>query len=666
MYDATGDEALKTRAAAVVAGLAECQAKLGNGYVSTFPEQGLNRVLGRGGEPVRGADVPWYNLHKILQGLLDQWQRCGNTQARDVLLRLTDWTRAITDPLSDEQMQRMLHVEHGGMNDTFAQLYAVTKDPAHLRLSLRFNHREVVQPAVEGRDTLTGLHANTQIPKFVGLATQFDLTSDDDARKGSEFFWRTVIDRYSYPNGGNSDQEHFTDPATLSRALSPNTTETCNVYNLLKLTRQLFTRDPRADYADYCERALINQIFPHQNRTNGWMLSYVPLAAGSERTLLWADPRRRSACCLGTGMENPARFGESIYFHARTNELYIALYLASQLTWKDRGVVLMLETAFPEADSARFTFRCESPTDLTLHLRRPAWVGKTFSIHVNGQPVPAAGPWVAIRRTWKTGDIVEVTFPMTLHAESFRDDPRRLAFFHGPTLLAGEVEPGNSIAYVLAANTNAALAALRPVSGQRATYLGAPDTFRTSLIAPTPGPVRFSPMYDITDKGYTCFWDLVAPAAWGDVLKSRAEEISQWKSESPRLVDEVRMNGRSERDHAYKAFKTNWRPLMRDDRVYRQSDNDGWLQWTLRALPDHPLTLRLSLWTGDDDSHAFDVLVNDRKVGEHVHRKGDGQQFISVPFPVPALTGTNAVVRLQAHPGKRAGTVYGLALLKEK
>ncbi len=318
MYAATGDARLKAKGDAVVAGLAECQKAMKSGYLSAYPESFIDRV-----EAVRPVWAPYYTLHKILAGLIDMAIECDNPQALDVARKFGDWFVTRNAKLSDEQMQKMLGNEHGGVNEALANLYALTGEKKYLDTALRFNHLAVLGPASQREDKLTGLHANTQFPKFIGAAREYDLNGDDTLKTAAEFFWNTVVHERSYVIGGNSDGEHFSPKERLSQALGPNTTETCNTYNMLKLTRHLFCWEPKAEYADYYERALINHILASQNPETGMMCYYVPLRSGMTRGgagMGYNTPENSFWCCTGTGVENHAKYGDSIYFHDPANK----------------------------------------------------------------------------------------------------------------------------------------------------------------------------------------------------------------------------------------------------------------------------------------------------------------------------------------------------------
>ena len=440
MYASTGDERLKQKAAAVVAGLAECQAKLGNGYLSAYPESFLDRV-----ETLKPVWAPYYTLHKVYAGLQDVYVYCGNQQALEVCKRFADWVIARNGKLTDAQMQAMLGNEHGGMNETLANLYGLTGDARYLAIARRFNHMQVIGPASKRQDRLTGLHANTQIPKFIGTARQYELTGEEWFKTASTFFWDTVVNERSYVIGGHSDGEHFSPKEKLSEALGPDTTETCNTYNMLKLTRHLFCWDPQPQYADYYERALYNHILCSQHPETGMMCYYLPLRSGSNKN--YNGPLDSFWCCTGTGVENHAKYGESIYFHKQC-ALYVNLFIASELDWKAKGVKVRQETKYPDEPWTRLVFTSDQPHQFGLHVRHPWWATEKFEICVNGEKQAVEskpGSYAVLSRDWKSGDTLDVSMPFTLRTEGFRDNPRRFAFMHGPLVLAAQVSARQAV-----------------------------------------------------------------------------------------------------------------------------------------------------------------------------------------------------------------------------
>src|SRR5580700_2863170 len=437
MYASTADTRINAKADAMVAELAKCQAALDDkGYLSAFPESSFDDL-----EAGRPAAVVWYALHKIMAGLLDMYQLCQNAQALRVLEGMAAWTDWRTGRISEEQMQRTLQTEFGGMNEVLASLSAVTGNPRYLVVARRFDHHVVMDPAAQGRDTLTGLHANTQIPKFIGAAREFELTGEPRYRDAVLFFWQQVALHRSYVTGGDSSSEHFkTPPDVLAPALTDLTQETCNTYNMLKLTNHLFTWQPEPRYADYYERAFLNHILATPNPAEGSPLYYLGMQSGQWKVHF--VPHEGFFCCCGTGLENFSKLGEGFYFHD-ARSLWVNQFFASAVNWKEKGVVIQQETRFPKEPGTRLVIQAKSPAEFSLNLRIPYWADDA-SVTINGKrfrPNEKLAPssYAKIERKWRDGDIVEVKLPMRLHLQPIPDDASLAAIMYGPVVLAGEL-----------------------------------------------------------------------------------------------------------------------------------------------------------------------------------------------------------------------------------
>ena len=512
LYRNTGDPEIKRRADSAVASLAECQAA--SGYLGGFPEASVLELEGLVKNPKVHANVPWYCLHKVYAGLLDMYVLTGNQQALEVLRKAAGWIEKNTGQLSDEQMQKMLGIEQGGITEFLANLYSVTGDQNYLGLAARFNHRAVIDPFAKGKDPLDGLHANTQIPKFIGLTREYELTGDPVLGRTAEQFWKGVVEDRTYVTGGNSSAEHFTPKAQLSQAFK-NTTETCNEYNMLKLTRHLFCLDPKAGYADYYERTLYNQILSSR-RPDGGQLYFQQLATGSDKRTTWRqDPAviKGNSCCHGTGLESNSKYEDSIYFHQGESELFVNLFIPSVLDWKSRGLTVRQETAFPDQASTKLTFACEQPLELNVNLRRPWWATSNFQVLLNGKLLETAGApgsYAQVSRAWKSGDTLEVKMPMTFRMEGFKDNPKRAAVMYGPLVMAAIVDPGVNTS-VIESKDGRFLEALKPIPGKPLEFEGSPEVFRAPKTG-TEKPVRFKPLLRITDEPYAVYWDISAPS----------------------------------------------------------------------------------------------------------------------------------------------------------
>ncbi len=433
-YAGTGDRVFRERADAMVAELARCQKALGTGYLSAFPEELFDRLR-------RGAKVwaPFYTVHKILAGHLAVHRHCGNEDALRVAEGIAGWVRSWTKGLSDAQMDRILTVEFGGMNEALYDLAAATGKEEYRDLAHRFDHPAFFDPLAARRDELKGLHVNTQIPKVIGAARRYELTGEKRYRDIAEYFWNEVTGSRAYCTGNTSNGERWeTAPGVLASELSASTTECCCAYNLLKLTRHVFawTADPRA--ADYYERTLWNARLGTQNPEDGTLMYYYPLASGYWK--FYGEPLGAFWCCTGTGVEEFSKLADSVYFHDASG-LYVNLFAASELEWPEKGLRLTQETTFPEEERTALIFRTERPVEMTLRLRIPWWATRG-AVRVNGTPVGAfASPssYLTLTRAWKSGDRVELDLPMSLSSEAMPDDASVQAAMYGPLVLAGRL-----------------------------------------------------------------------------------------------------------------------------------------------------------------------------------------------------------------------------------
>ncbi|HEY2979012.1 MAG TPA: glycoside hydrolase family 127 protein, partial [Burkholderiaceae bacterium] len=380
MWASTGQADFRQRVDHVIDELHSCQQATGSGLVCAFPDGDAQPRNALAGRPVTG--VPWYTMHKIMAGLRDAHVHASHPRALAVLARLADWMVDAAEGCSDERFQQMLGVEHGGMNEVLADLHELTGDARYLSLALRFNHRAVLDPLMEGRDALDGLHANTQIPKVIGLARLAEINGDERYAKGARYFWGTVVDRRSFATGGHGDGEHFFARAeTRQHLASAKTMETCCTYNMLRLTRSLFAAEPSVAYADYHERALFNGILASQDPDTGMFTYFQATRPGYPK--LYCTPERSFWCCTGTGLESFAKLGDSIYFHD-AQSVYVNLFIASTLDWADKQVRVRQTTAFPDEANTRLSLHAARPTRFALRLRHPGWCPQLV-VRLNGR-----------------------------------------------------------------------------------------------------------------------------------------------------------------------------------------------------------------------------------------------------------------------------------------
>jgi uncharacterized protein len=433
-YASTGNDALKQRGDAVVASLAECQKAIGSGYLSAFPESFFDRLASD-----RGVWAPFYTLHKIMAGNIDMYTMCGNEQALANAEAMADWVGHWLIGISDDHMQRILRTEWGGMNESLFNLAAITGKWQYFGTAQRFQHKAFFDPLAGHRDELKGLHVNTHIPQVIGAARGYELTGSPYYHEIASYFLDEVVSERTYCTGGTSNGEGWeTDPGELKGQLSLWSEECCCGYNMLKLTRHVYqwTADPR--HFDYYERTLFNSRFGTQD-AQGMKMYYLPLQTGFFK---YFNSRFNSFwCCTGTGSEEFSKFADSIYFH-NANDVFVNLFIASEVRWPEKGLTIRQETRFPEEEGTTLIVKAAHPVEAGIYVRIPSWIADSGSVSVNGKELAAfanPGSYVEIHRTWADGDKVEVKLPMRLRAEPLLGDPTQQAAMYGPIVLAANL-----------------------------------------------------------------------------------------------------------------------------------------------------------------------------------------------------------------------------------
>jgi DUF1680 family protein len=434
-FASSGDEELKHNGDLMVAELAKCQARFKNGYLSAFPQEFFDRLRD-------GVNVwaPFYTVHKIMAGHLDMYLLVGNQQALETVEKMARWVRNWADPLSDQQMQRVLLVEYGGMGEVLGNLYAVTGNRDYLDLARRFEKKWFLDPLAAHRDELKGLHVNTHIPQVIAAARMFELTGDRRYWNIADYFWSEVTSERCYCTGGTSNGELWrSDPGVLSTQLSFDTTEDCCAYNMMRLTRHLFGWSPQAQYMDYYERVLFNHRMGTIDPETGTTVYYLPLGNGYSK--IYAKPFDSFWCCNGTGAEEFAKLTDTIYFHD-DESIFVNLYIASELNWREKGVRVTQQTAFLEEQGTTLLVSTPKPVSVDLKLRIPYWANGG-SVKVNGRTLSAfadPGSYLVLRGPWKEGDRIELSLPMRLHAAPMPENENLQAAMYGPLVLAARHE----------------------------------------------------------------------------------------------------------------------------------------------------------------------------------------------------------------------------------
>ena len=682
MWAATGDARFKQRADYIVSELKIVQDANGDGFAGALP--GVKEVFADVSKgKIRAANFdlnglwsPWYTLHKTFAGLRDAYRHTGNQTALDIEVQFARWAATYLDPMDDATVQRMLATEFGGMNEMMADLYADTGDKRWLDLSYKFEHKAVLEPLKRGDDPLSSLHGNTQVPKLVGSAARYAYAGDKADLTAATVFWERVVNHHTFATGGHGKDEYFREPDLLGNITGGRTAETCNVYNMLKLTRKLFALQPDIRYAEFHEQALFNHILGSIDAEDGATCYMVPVGSGVRRE--YADMQRSFTCCVGTGMESHALHGLGLYYEDG-NRLWVNLYTPSTAQWEAAGVKLAMETTFPEGDAAALTFDLRAPKEFTLALRRPSWAGSGFSVRVNGQAVTsvgAPGSYVEMTRTWRSGDRIAVTLPKTLRLDRLTDNPKKAVVVWGPLVLAGDLGPaprrrddGDGDGVRAATPEPVALVTERPVNEWLAPVFGKPGTFRASgvvraLSSRAPIDAEFSPFYAMHRRTYTAYWDLFS----ADELTVRAAELTA-ERERIRVLEAITVAyadpGDREIEKKFNQQGVETSVIRTDGRAGRRAIQ--WFSYDLPVSGVGPFVL-VATYNGDQRRpRSFDVLVNGTRVGSETQPQSSVSRFYDKEYAVPAALirdGSAVTVRFEAANGLEVTPVFGVRLVK--
>lgn len=685
MYAATGDERYKERADYLVGELREIQKAHGDGYLGAqsdrqgTPGKRLLEQMAQGRIEAAAFDLnglwsPWYVHHKLFAGLRDAYRLTGNRTALEVAQGYAGWVERVLAPLNEEQLQRMLRTEFGGIMETLVDLYADTGDARWLRLADKFHHRAVVDPLAEGRDILQHLHGNTQVPKLHGHLVRYLYTGDPFHLRAARFFWDRVVGHHSFATGGHGRNEYFGAPDRLSDMIEGRTAETCNVYNMLKLTRALFAVEPEARYAEFHERALFNHILASIDPEDGRVCYMVPVGRGVQHE--YQDMFRSFTCCVGTGMESHALHGHGVYYESG-DTLWLNLYVPSEADWTRQRARIRLETDFPLGETATVTVRLEEPRSFTLAVRRPAWAMEGFSVRVNGEAVriaDAAGSYVRLTRTWRDGDTVAVVLPKTLREEPLPDNPHRVALLWGPLVLAADLgpAPGRRPREERRREIDPAEFTLvvphGPVSQWLQAVSGEPGTFRTPQTA-TRAEVTFKPFYQLARRQYALYWDKYTPEQWTREKEARAKQAAARQRLEAATVAYIEP-GNAESEKPYQFQGEGASTVRVEGRSGRRADR--WFSYELPLPGPGRWALVVTYANDSPRTTTFHVLINGEKAGEQtVHRRSPEElvRFEDVTYVVPPalVEGRDKLqVRFEAPAGEIVAGVFGVRLVRHE
>ncbi|WP_348636254.1 glycoside hydrolase family 127 protein [Sphingomonas sp. LaA6.9] len=670
LHAQTGDAEAKQRIDYIIDELARCQSAHGDGYVAgfmrkrkdgkvvdgkeIFPEIMRGEIRSAGFD-LNGCWVPFYNWHKLFAGLMDAQALTGNRKAVPVAVALGGYIEKVFAALDDAQTQTVLDCEHGGINESFAELYARTSDKRWLALSERLYHHKVLDPMVAKRDELANIHANTQVPKLIGLARLYELTGNPERAIAARFFWERVTGHHSYVIGGNADREYFFGPDRIADHITEQTCESCNTYNMLKLTRHLFAWAPEGALFDYYERAHLNHILAHQNPRTGMFTYMMPLMSGTKRE--WSDPFDSFWCCVCSGMESHAKHGDSIWWEG-DDTLFVNLFIPSRAEWKAQSASFEIATRYPYEGRVELKVaELKGSGRFAVALRIPGWA-KQSSIQVNGKPVGAVtgNGYAVVRRRWKAGDVVTLDLPLDLRLEATPGNDDVVAVLRGPMVLAADLgaaeTPFDAAAPALVGSD--IVAGFQPVALTDATY-------RSQGIG-RPGDMSFGPFYRNYERRSAVYFRRFTDAEWAKAEVAYAAEQARLKDLAARSVDVMHLGEmQPERDHALTSDISY--PVVYRGRNGRDARTGGFFEFTMKVKPG-PLMLQATYW-GEERKRLFHILVDGKRVASQTLNSEKPGEFFDVEYAIPeALTrGKKQVkIRFEPEPGNTAGPVFGVTI----
>lgn len=689
MYAATGNQEVFERLNYMLDELQKVQ-QVNGGYIGGVPDskklwQEISEGnIDAGSFSLNDRWVPLYNIHKTYAGLRYAYQIAGIEKAKGMLIDLTDWMLDITSDLSEVQIQELLISEYGGLNETFADVYEITGEKKYLDLAYAFSQKKLLKPLEKNTDVLTGMHANTQIPKVIGFQTISTLDGNQEYRDAASFFWNNVVNERSVAIGGNSVREHFHPKDDFSTMMSSiQGPETCNTYNMLKLSEKLFLTEANEKYVDYYEQALYNHILSSQHPEKGGFVYFTPMRPDHYR--VYSQPETSMWCCVGSGLENHGKYNEFIYAHA-DNELYINLFIPSILNWNEKGLKLTQKTEFPNEESSKLILNLENTEEFTLKLRYPTWA-KGFDILVNQEKIEfdnEPGSYVSISREWNDGDEIDINIPMNISSVGLPDGSENYALKYGPLVL-GAKTGGEDLAGLFADASRGGHIA----SGNKIPLLETPVfltdnmtddlikyvskeknelTFKTKdILYPEKfKSLTFQPFYQIHDSRYVVYLPLETPGSLRKIQKERKEKELQEKQLAELTIDKVAPGEQQpESDHFIKTEDSN--SGINGEKHWR--DASGWFSYVLRDKNNEARKIRVTYY-GNDKDRNFNILVDGILIAEENLKGEKGDTFFTKDYILPKKLiekeKNEFTIKFQAKENSRTAGIYGVRLMKIK
>jgi len=691
-YAASGNLECKRRMEYFLSEMKRCQDANGNGYIGGVPNSNKlwNDVKSGNPQAVFSYWVPWYNIHKTYAGLRDAWLYAGNELAKDMFIKLCDWGVSVISPLTDDQMKSMVGQEHGGMNEVYADAYQMTGNERYLWAAKRFGNCYLFDGMSVQKDELDNRHANTQVPKAVGYQRTGEVSGDKQQIKAGEFFWETVTQNRSLSIGGNSRREHFPSADDcISYTEEREGPESCNTYNMLKLSQGLFRMNPQAKYADFYERAMFNHIHSTQHPEHGGYVYFTSARPAHYRN--YSSPNSGMWCCVGTGMENHGKYGEFIYTHTG-NSLYVNLFVASELDWKEKGVKLIQNTDFPNEESSKLTVKTKKTSSFKLLIRHPWWVqsGK-MKITINGKNYPiktSPSSYITIDRKWKNNDAIEITMPMKITVEEMPNEPNFISILRGPVVLGakmgrhdlrGLVADDHRWAHIAHGelislfdtppiigtrnDIQSKLEAMKPVAGKPLNFT-VPGLFTDAKYK----DLVLEPFYNIHDSRYMLYWLSATPQEYNRMLENLREAERQKLILDGRTIDAVNTGEQQpEADHLMKHQGT--QQGVHKEEQYRNARPGGYFQYEMKTNGREDLILMVRYWGNETGNRSFNILIDDQLlVTENIIGKWNKNDFVNMEYKIPVemlRSKTQITVKFVAAERNNAGRIFYVRLLKQ-
>lgn len=663
MYAATGSKTLKSKVDEIIHDLKVIQQVRKTGYLGAIPQEDSIFAKVKKGEirssgfDLNGGWSPWYTVHKIMAGLCDAYLYANNRDALIIVKKMADWTGNIVSGLDDSTRLKMLNCEYGGMNDVLANIYALTGEKKYLDLSFKFYDEFVMGQLAQGIDPLPGKHSNTNVPKALGSARQYELTSSSREHNIASFFWQSMTNHHTYAIGGNSNYEYCGEPDQLNDRLSDNTCETCNTYNMLKLTRHLFSWNPGSDYMDYYERALYNHILASQHPGTGMMTYFVPLRMGTKKS--FSDTFNTFTCCVGSGMENHSKYQEQIYSHDGQHILYVNLFIPSVLSWKQGKMKITQSGDFLVNPGSYIHLDNQPPTNRVIAIRKPAW-STNVDIAINGKTLSEqniSNGYIYLQHRWKKNDLIRINFHPELYTEPMPDNPDRVAIKYGPLVLAADLglyPPKELDIPVLLTSDKNIAHWLKPNQEKTLTFTTLPGITQSGI-------TTLKPFYQVFDDYYSVYFDFLTDTQWENIKLDYEAEQNRIAKLEQQMVDYLDLGVDEDEQSHHLSFTERSYVDEALGKKGREARAENHFQFDLKVSPSNPNQLVLT-YLGDDKNRTWDLLIDGQLLTTIDWPGGKTGKFYDLYYDLPPAWTMNkrvVVIKILANHGKTAGRIFG-------